>query len=284
MTVHGARSAGLPPIGLDVLVETPENVELTFRLAGPALRAGAYAIDLFVRSAVVFFGVMVLGCAGFAAPGLSSGMAFVLYFLVDWIYYVLSEGLFHGKTIGKHLFHLRVIREGGYPITFWSALLRNFVRAADSVPLFLYGIGLLTMFFSGQFRRLGDLAARTLVIEEHEVALPREPVILARIQPLLRSELGTFVPSPQTLSLIEEFLSRRHVLTYRRGHAMALVLAQALAERLNYRGPAAAVEEYPMAFLGRVYATFHQAVEAEDEPPRRGRNGQGVGVAVETPA
>jgi hypothetical protein len=42
--------------------------------------------------------------------------------------------------------------------------------------------------------------------------------------------LWGFVPSGQTLALIEQYLSRRHVLTYRRGHAMAYVLARVLAK------------------------------------------------------
>src|SRR5438876_338642 len=117
-----------------------------------------------------------------------------------------------------------------------GALLRNIVRAGDSLPIYLifpcYGAGFVTMLAAGKFRRLGDLVARTVVIEERRVSVPREPIILEKIEPLPRTELGGFVPAGQTLALIEQFLSRRHVLTYRRGHAMAYVLARTLAGRL----------------------------------------------------
>src|SRR5262249_17373134 len=82
-----------------------------------------------------------------------------------------------------------------------------------------------------------------------------------KIEPLSRTELGGYVPPSQTLALVEEFLSRRHVLTYRRGHAMAYLLARSLAKRLNFTGDPHLVDRYPMAFLARVYATFHQSLE-----------------------
>ena len=254
-------------IDLGVVIETPENVVLTYRLAGPAVRVGAYLLDLMVRIGIMVAGAIVLGCAGAAAlPGLSAGVFLLLWFFIEWGYYVVSEGFFRGKTIGKNVFHLRVIQEGGYPITLWAALLRNFVRAADCLPLFLYGVGFLTMLASGKFRRLGDLAARTLVIQEDFVPLPLEPIILERIHPLPHGEISGYIPKARTMSLIEQFLGRRHVLTHRRGHAMALVLARALARRLDYRGDMKQVEQYPMAFLARVYATFHERPEEEEVP------------------
>jgi hypothetical protein len=195
-------------------------------------------------------------------------MLLLVVFFVDWAYYGISEGFFRGKTIGKHVFGLRVIQEEGYPITLWGALLRNIVRAADSLPPFFifpfYGAGLVTMLIAGRFRRLGDLVARTVVIEERRVSVPREPIILEKIEPLARTELGGYVPAGQTLALIEQFLGRRHVLTYRRGHAMAYILARALAKKLAFTGDPQLVDRYPMAFLARVFATFHQLREDDD--------------------
>jgi len=101
-------------------------------------------------------------------------------------------------------------------------------------------------------------------VHESVVTLPLEPVILTKIQPLSRNDMSGYVPQSQTLALIEQFLGRRHVLTHERGHAMALILARALAERLDYRGDSKLVDSYPMAFLARVYATCHRT-EDEDQ-------------------
>ncbi|MGH7201903.1 MAG: hypothetical protein ACREJB_14950, partial [Planctomycetaceae bacterium] len=129
----------------------------------------------------------------------------------------------------------------------------------------IYGIGLISMLLSKDFRRLGDLAARTVVISERRATLPREPVILERIRPLSREEIGGYAPDDHTLALIDQFLGRRYVLTHKRGHALASVLATALAERLHFVGDRQLIEQYPMAFLARVYVTFMQT--AEEGPP-----------------
>ena len=56
---------------------------------------------------------------------------------------------------------------------------------------------------------------------------------------------------------------------------MAYVLARVLAQRLNFSGDPHLVDRYPMAFLARVYATFHQVHEEGDLEDDR------AGVALE---
>ena len=270
-------------ISTDLVIETPENVVLTYRLAGPTVRLQAYLVDFAVRAALLFIAFIFMVAGGIVGSlGVSLGLFLLVIFAIDWAYFGLSEGYFRGKTLGKQIFGLRVIQEEGYPITLWGAILRNIVRAADSLSF--YGAGFITMLAAGKFRRLGDLVARTVVIEERRVSVPREPIILEKIEPLSRTDLGGYVPAGQTLALIEQFLSRRHVLTYRRGHAMAHVLAEALARRLTFSGDPNLVDHYPMAFLARVYATFYQVREESEidddrEAARRaGRRLESAGV------
>lgn len=257
-------------VSTDLVIETPENVVLSYRLAGPAVRLLAYLVDLVIRIAILIALSIAASAGGMiGANGVSAGMLLVAIFFIDWTYFGFSEAVFRGKTLGKHLFGLRVFQEQGYPATIWGALLRNFVRAADNMSL--WGVCFVTMVISGKFRRLGDLVGQTVVIEERRVRVPREPVILEKIKPLPRTELGSYVPSGQTLTLIEEFLGRRHVLTYRRGHAMAYVLAHPLAKKLAFSGDPQLVERYPMAFLAAVYATFYQVHEGDDDESTDGR-------------
>lgn len=266
MTQAAAATAEAPqPIGLDLHVETPENIVLDYQLAGPAVRCAAYLIDLLVRIVAMVAISVVLFCFGAPfLPGTMSGLWFVLLFLNEWGYFVFCEGFFRGKSIGKHALGLRVVQEGGYPITFWSAMLRNLLRFPDAMPYLLYGVGFFSTLLTRHFQRLGDLAARTVVITERHVVLPREPVILEKIEPLSRDDIGTYVPGDRVLSLIDEFLGRRHVLTHERGHALAAILASRLAERLNYQGDARLVQQYPMAFLARVYVTYLRRDEDEE--------------------
>src|SRR5579863_5231096 len=163
-------------VSTDLVIETPENVVLTYRLAGPAARLLAYLIDLVVRAVLIVALIIAASLgASIGLGGISFGMLLLLLFFLDWAYFGVSEGYFRGKTIGKSVFGLRVIQEEGYPVTLWGALLRNIVRAGDSLAF--YGAGFVTMIAAGKFRRLGDLVARTVVIEERRVSVPREPII-----------------------------------------------------------------------------------------------------------
>ena len=265
-SADGMRESSTPNtirVDLALRIETPENVVLTYQMAGPAIRLAAYLLDVGVRFVLIIVVGSVLLITGVVMPGASGGLLLIAHFLNEWFYFVVCEGFFKGKTVGKHVFGLRVIQEQGHPMTFWSAMLRNLVRAAESFPL--YGPAFISMLCSRRFQRLGDLVARTVVIQERRVSLPREPIILEKVQPLPREELGGFVPDQRTLSLIDQFLGRRYVLTLQRGHVLASVLARPLADRLNYRGDPTLVDRYPMAFLARVYVTFVRREDEDDE-------------------
>jgi uncharacterized RDD family membrane protein YckC len=88
-------------------------------------------------------------------------------FLIFWGYFALFELVWNGQTPGKRLGKLRVIRRDGQPIHAGESMVRNLVRIVDFLPGF-YGIGLVTMFIDKDARRLGDLAAGTIVVREGE--------------------------------------------------------------------------------------------------------------------
>jgi uncharacterized RDD family membrane protein YckC len=278
-TPRGARLVADPrdtvPVGLQMRVETPENVVLAYQLAGPAPRAVAYAIDFALR--VVFFFILsaILSVGMMWLPGLSMGLILFGLFLLEWGYFVVCEGFFNGRTIGKAMMKLRVIQEKGYAVTMWSVLLRNLLRAADYM-LFL-APAFLSMLLTRRFQRLGDLVAHTVVVSERVVQLPREPVIVERIAPLRRDEIGSFVPSRETLALIDEFLSRRAPsrIPPERGHRIVSRFARVLAKRLNYQGDRERLEKYPMAFLAQVFVTFTRRDEEEENEPGGRRQGAG---------
>lgn len=250
-------------VGLDYRIETPENVVLSYHLAGPYVRSLAYLVDLAIRMTFLIVVSIFLGMTTIVLPGFSIGLLLLIHFVNEWGYFIVCEWFFKGRTPGKYLLGLRVIQEEGAPVSFWAVMLRNLLRGAEALPF--YGPAFLSMLMSNNFQRLGDRAARTVVISERDAVLPREPVILERIKPLLREDLGSFVPDAKTLSLIEEFLERRDVLTHERGHALAWSLARTLAKRLYYRGDPQLVQEFPMAFLARVYVTFLDLGDDEEE-------------------
>jgi uncharacterized RDD family membrane protein YckC len=99
--------------------------------------------------------------SGFSFTRLSTGGNFLTLVLVV-LYYVLMEGLL-GRTLGKMATGIRVVREDGTsPPGAGAALIRTLLRIIDS--LFAYLVGFIIVQASTRRRRLGDMAAKTLVV------------------------------------------------------------------------------------------------------------------------
>ena len=158
-------------MSLDTLytAETPEGIALSLRPAGVVPRVLAYGVDLGVRIGI-YLAVTML-----ALPFGGMGKAFLLvtYFMLEWFYPVLFELTRSGATPGKRMFGLQVVMDSGLPVTPAAAITRNLLRAADFFPL-LYGFGVVSMLLRRDFKRLGDLAAGTLVVYRDSVALHGE--------------------------------------------------------------------------------------------------------------
>lgn len=146
-------------------VSLPEGAEITLRLAGPVARARAWAIDFGIRAMVLMTVPSVFAALGDAGLGIY----FIFAFAMSMLYPVFFEALWNGATPGKRICNLAVVHADGTPVGWSAAFLRNIVRIADALPVG-YAIGVVTMLFDPQFRRLGDLAAGTVVIHRDAVA------------------------------------------------------------------------------------------------------------------
>lgn len=230
------------PRQLDTLIEivTPENISFQYRVAGPFRRLVAYGVDLVVRLMILVVLSCVMGIVlSFAGlPGLSLGVALILYFVLDWFYGGLCEALFNGKTPGKHLLHLRVVSTTGQPIRGWQALLRNILRVADALPIvFLvptFQLGLLVMFVNPRFQRLGDLVCGTMVVIEE-----RQPLYgVARVADVeairLAGELtANFVAERGLARALSAYVQRRQTLGWGRRAEIARHLGEPLRARFG---------------------------------------------------
>jgi uncharacterized RDD family membrane protein YckC len=147
-------------------IATPEGIELELRLAGPVPRAGAWALDFVLRLAILFVAAMILGALG----GFGTGVFLLAWFFLEWLFPAWCEVHWGGATPGKKALNLVVLHDDGTPVRWPAALARNLLRALDFLPLF-YGIGLVTMMMNRDFKRLGDLAAGTIVV--YREAKPR---------------------------------------------------------------------------------------------------------------
>jgi uncharacterized RDD family membrane protein YckC len=137
----------------------------------------AFLLDLMLRGAIYFVAAMPLACLGETGIGL----LLLLMFALEWFYPVYFEVWRRGATPGKRSLGLQVVHHDGTTVGLPASLLRNLMRFADFLPV-AYGLGLLFMTFDKDFRRLGDLAAGTLVV--YREASPQAPKAAA-IEPLL---------------------------------------------------------------------------------------------------
>jgi uncharacterized RDD family membrane protein YckC len=201
-------------------IETPEGVLLELRLAGPVVRALAWAIDMAIRFAVY----LVLGLLLPLLGGAGMGLWLILLFLLEWFYPVAFEVLARGQTVGKMALGIRVLCDDGTPVGWYPSTVRNFLKFVDFLPI-LYGAGLLSMLLQRDFKRLGDLAAGTIVVYT-ERRVPRQ----SRPGPEAEADLAdplSLPPLPLTLEeqqALVAFAARRRELTAERAEELAELL------------------------------------------------------------
>jgi uncharacterized RDD family membrane protein YckC len=150
-------------------VRTPEGVAFTVRLASPVLRGVALLTDWAVVSAAWSVISIVLLLVHFVNSDIAGMVLTIGYFLFSQGYWIATEWLWRGQTVGKRLLRLRVVDAHGLRLSFAQVVLRNLLRFVDGLPLF-YLVGGISTLLNRRAQRLGDLAADTLVVWE-----PAEP-------------------------------------------------------------------------------------------------------------
>ncbi|MCP4421099.1 MAG: RDD family protein [Chloroflexi bacterium] len=175
-------------------IDTPENVVFGYEVVGIGSRFLAALIDTTIIALLLGAVSAIIGFAFFRDAESNSfliALLSLLSFAFFWGYYIFFEMRWNGSSPGKSLVGIRVIRGDGTPITLAESVIRNLIRLVDFLPG-AYGLGLVTMFIDGKARRLGDLAANTLVVRE-ETAVSLESLKQAnnKTNPVLSRAPGT---------------------------------------------------------------------------------------------
>lgn len=235
---------------------------LSYTIAGVGSRASAALIDYLICIAtfVAFLiGAFQLGTGfGRRAFGATQSAAWaaallgLFQFAILWLYYVLFEALLDGQTPGKRVMRLRVVRDGGLSVTFEASAIRNLLRVVDLQPVFLYAVGMISMVASARGKRLGDLAAGTIVVKEDLISQPMSAKPLRNHDgaPLA---IATKLTEEQ-FAVLDRFVQRRMEFDVTRRAAFA----GTLVERLGSALPPEAAQQ-PMAHLVRLHEAEHNA-------------------------
>jgi uncharacterized RDD family membrane protein YckC len=254
-----------------VTVITPENVCVTYQIAGFISRYIAFVVDLVIQFAVLLLldSAIAAGSGVFARVGLSIGSileagGIIAAFVVIFGYATLFEMLWAGRTPGKRLLGLRVIRDGGLPIDLLSSALRNIMRFVDigllplsAAPIFLFGLpGILSIMCSSEYKRFGDYAAGTIVIREARSPdiMPGKgvpaPIFLAGIRPRIAQI------SREDFRLIRQFIARSSEMEPRVRTLIAERLFSRICRAMKIPAPAVSADQKMAAieYVERTYA------------------------------
>ncbi|HLZ45919.1 MAG TPA: stage II sporulation protein M [Gemmatimonadales bacterium] len=218
-------------------VETPEHVDVRFELAGVGSRLAAALLDVILISLI---GICIRLVFGFVidldVPAVSkwvTALLVLLSFILSWGYFVLFEALNGGRTPGKQALGIRVVMDTGRPVTFGAAVIRNLTKpwAILLAPLL---VGMVSMFIDRSNKRLGDMAAGTIVVRDHPTvwSIGAEPVAAEVAEPI---ETGPPELTEEEFRLLDRFLSRVNELAPEVRNRIAANLAQRFEGRIPRR-------------------------------------------------
>ncbi|MEM6589071.1 MAG: RDD family protein [Pseudomonadota bacterium] len=172
----------------------PEGVPIHLGIAGVGVRLGAQIVDLLLTLAAGIALLILLATLNLTTPSTWGAIASMLFFFTRIPYYVLSEIVWNGQTLGKKLMKIKVVSNDGASLTTHALVVRNLMKEAEvflpgtllitldatepvyTIIAMAWIIGTLTVpLCNKRRRRLGDLIAGTYVIH-----LP-QPVLLADV-------------------------------------------------------------------------------------------------------
>ena len=245
----------------DYSISTPENVDLHLEIAGVGNRLLAQLVDSLINlitALVVIIAALITGYIVSTVPldtqtksiwyGVLAMISIFIIFIQLNCYFIVFEAIWQGQTPGKKVAEIRVIEANGQPLGWAGAIIRNLIRMVDQI-LFL---GLLIMLFDKNERRLGDMAAGTIVIREHKPDISTTQLLLASpVGAASLLDIGRVTPAEY--DLIVDFLKRRKSLAKAYRPLVAQKLAKYFHEKL---GSIDNQDSAPEPYLEQVFHSY----------------------------
>jgi uncharacterized RDD family membrane protein YckC len=246
----------------ELVIETPERVELHYVLANIGNRFLAAGIDHLIQTVAMVIILLAAGALSnwqfFSSMNVwTAALTVLVIFSIYWGYFVAFETLWSGQTPGKRIMRLRVVREDGRPVRFFEVFVRNLLRLAiDFQPLPSYAVGVISIIFSARSKRIGDFVAGTVVVKERATEAPSLSEII-KVSEIEQQRMERTTPAPfladtrllseQELRAVETFLKRRFELKEPNRAALAARIAHPISIKLGIAtdglGPESLLEE-----------------------------------------
>lgn len=248
-----------------ITLQTPESVELEFTLAGIGNRTLALLIDYIALGFTlllfwIVWGIFTVFVTDAFGNERSLGLwlfaiALFINFCIYMGYFVFFEVIWQGQTPGKRYAKIRVIRDDGRRVSIQQATLRALLRPFDDIMF----IGAFLIMLTSKEKRLGDIAAGTVIVqEEYLVAATNFPISEKA------KELATELPQIANLSLllpddfatVREYLQRRNGMASKAKNELSLHLARQIREIIDLKDLPEGLT--PDVFLEAVYVAYQQ--------------------------
>jgi uncharacterized RDD family membrane protein YckC len=234
---------------------TGEAVVLQVRIARMPTRALACAIDMALQGIVLT--VLIALLTGFlfgseSSEALAVALIFIVVLLVVVGYRVVMETLTRGRTLGKMVLGLKVVRDDGSSIRFRHALVRTLMWFfVDFAPWFAASPGIVASLMNKQGKRIGDMVAGTVVIRERHQSMASPPLFVPGHLVQWAQSLELSRLSDELANAARDYLSRYAELLPGAQHA----LGEALGARVSaVIAPAPPTQIIAPAYLSAVLA------------------------------
>lgn len=163
----------------NIKIQTTQNVDIEYELASVGDRILATLLDY-----VFFFGytLLVLLFLGAIGSAMDENLwLIIVIFLPILLYDLVCELFFQGKSFGKMIMKIKVVKLDGTQAGFGAYLLRWLLRIIDT-RLFSGAIALIAILANGKGQRIGDMAAGTTVIKMKQKVTIND-TILNKVKP-----------------------------------------------------------------------------------------------------
>jgi len=256
-------------------IVTPEGVVLDFEMAGVASRLLARIIDSIIQVAALYVMMIMMVVVSLSSPTVAIVLAIVVGFALLFLYPMILEATWGGRTVGKYVLGLRVVTVEGGPARMRHTAIRSMLQLID-VFATVGGAAVMAALTSEHGQRLGDMAAGTYVIRERrsrgQVA-EREVVIPT--PPGMQSLVDSIDPSNLDISqgaLIRSVLIRTPDLTDDARNALTSDLAERVSTTIGAPVPPTVHPETWLACVAaRVQQLVHASTVSSLPPPPAGR-------------
>jgi uncharacterized RDD family membrane protein YckC len=197
-------------------VITPENVFIDFELAGLGSRFLAFLIDFSIQCLAILIILIIMVSSDISLYSVGridsyiAALGIVVVFAIYNGYFIFCEMIMNGQSPGKRILNLMVIKETGEAITFFDSALRNILRVIDFLPSF-YLSGSFIMVFNKNYKRIGDMAANTIVIKKrkNERPLTVNDILAGSDMSIKHDGANIYPVNEYEFGVLKEFMERK---------------------------------------------------------------------------